>query len=49
MTLGANWYPYSYVRLTGNLTRAKIDNRNLAGSELDADVTVVQGRLQVEF
>jgi phosphate-selective porin OprO/OprP len=49
VTVGANWYPYSYVRLTGNLTRAKIDNRNLAGSELDADVTVVQGRLQVEF
>jgi phosphate-selective porin OprO/OprP len=49
VTVGANWYPYSYVRLTGNLTRAKIDNRNLAGSELDADVTVIQGRLQVEF
>jgi len=49
VTLGANWYPYSYVRLTGNLTRAKIDNRNIAGSELDADVTVAQARLQVEF
>jgi len=49
VTVGANWYPYSYVRLTGNLTRAKIDNRTLAGSDLDADVTVVQGRLQVEF
>jgi phosphate-selective porin OprO/OprP len=49
VTLGANWYPYSYVRLTGNLTRAKIDNRNFGGAELDADVTVAQARLQVEF
>jgi phosphate-selective porin OprO/OprP len=49
VTVGANWYPYSYVRLTGNLTRAKIDNRNIAGTQLDADVTVAQARLQVEF
>jgi phosphate-selective porin OprO/OprP len=49
VTVGANWYPYSYVRLTGNLTRAKIDNRNIGGTELDADVTVAQARLQVEF
>lgn len=49
VTLGANWYPYSYVRLTGNLTRAKIDNRGIGSAELDADVTVAQARLQVEF
>jgi phosphate-selective porin OprO/OprP len=49
VTLGANWYPYSYVRLTGNLTRARIDNRPIAGIQLDADVTVAQARLQVEF
>ena len=49
VTVGANWYPYSYVRLTGNLTRAKIDNRNIGGADLDADVTVAQARLQVEF
>ena len=49
VTLGANWYPYSYVRLTGNLTRARIDNRPINGVELDADVTVAQARVQVEF
>lgn len=49
VTLGANWYPYSYVRLTGNLTRARIDNRRIGTSELDADVTVAQARLQLEF
>ena len=49
VTLGANWYPYSYVRLSGNLTRARIDNRPIAGGELDADVTVAQARLQLEF
>ncbi len=49
VTFGANWYPYSYVRLTGNLTRATIDNRLIAGSQLDADVTVAQARLQLEF
>jgi phosphate-selective porin OprO and OprP len=49
VTLGANWYPYSYVRLTGNLTRARIDNRPISGVELDAHVTVAQARLQVEF
>lgn len=49
VTVGANWYPYSYVRLTGNLTRAKIDNRRIGAVESDADVTVAQARLQVEF
>jgi phosphate-selective porin OprO/OprP len=49
VTLGANWYPYSYVRLSGNLTRARIDNRPIAGVQLDADVTVAQARLQLEF
>ncbi|MFT4254493.1 MAG: porin [Caulobacter sp.] len=49
VTLGANWYPYSYVRLTGNLTRAHIDNRPIGGVQLDADVTVAQARLQLEF
>lgn len=49
VTLGANWYPYAYVRLSGNLTRARIDNRPIAGGQLDADVTVAQARLQLEF
>ncbi|NGM47983.1 porin [Caulobacter sp. 602-2] len=49
VTLGANWYPYAYVRLSGNLTRARIDNRPVAGAQLDADVTVAQARLQLEF
>lgn len=49
VTLGLNWYPANYVRLMANVTQAKINNRPVGAVENDADVTVVQTRLQVEF
>jgi len=49
VTLGLNWYPSSYVRLMANVTQARINNRPVGSVENDADVTVVQTRLQVEF
>ncbi len=49
LTAGANWYPYNNVRLMTNLTKAKINNRRIGAVENDADVTVVQARMQIEF
>ena len=49
VTAGANWYPYNNVRLMTNVTKAKINNRRVGAVENDADVTVVQARMQIEF
>jgi len=49
LTLGLNWYPYSYVRFMTNVTQAKINNRRIGVTENDADVTVIQSRMQIEF
>jgi len=49
LTAGLNWYPYSNVRFMANLTKAKVNNRRIGAIENDADVTVVQARMQIEF
>lgn len=49
LTAGVNWYPYGNVRLMANLTKAKINNRPIGTLENDADVTVAQARMQIEF
>ncbi len=49
VTVGLNWYPYNYVRFMANITQAKINNRPIGVLENDADVTVIQTRMQVEF
>lgn len=46
VTLGANYYPTSYVRLQANYTRAKIDNPAL-GRDIDLDQ--FQLRAQLDF
>jgi phosphate-selective porin OprO/OprP len=46
VTLGANWYPISYVRFMANYTRGKYDNLGLAN---DADVDLFQLRGQVDW
>ena len=49
LTVGVNWYPYSNVRFMANATKAKVNNRRIGAIENDADVTVVQARMQIEF
>lgn len=49
VTAGVNWYPYSNVRFMANVTKAKVNNRRIGTVENDADVTVVQARMQIEF
>ncbi|PIB94848.1 porin [Caulobacter sp. FWC2] len=49
LTVGVNWYPYSNVRLMANLTKAKINNRLIGAVQNDANVTVLQARMQIEF
>jgi phosphate-selective porin OprO/OprP len=49
LTAGVNWYPYSNVRFMANVTKAKVNNRRIGAIENDANVTVVQARMQIEF
>lgn len=49
LTAGVNWYPYNNVRFMANVTKAKVNNRRIGTVENDADVTVVQARMQIEF
>jgi phosphate-selective porin OprO/OprP len=49
VTLGANWYPYGYVRLMANLTHGEIDNRRIGAAEADAKITVGQVRVQLDW
>jgi phosphate-selective porin OprO/OprP len=49
LTAGVNWYPQSNVRFMANVTKAKVNNRRIGAIENDADVTVVQARMQIEF
>ncbi|PZR32073.1 OprO/OprP family phosphate-selective porin [Caulobacter segnis] len=49
LTAGVNWYPYSNVRFMTNVTKAKVNNRRIGTIENDADVTVFQARMQIEF
>jgi phosphate-selective porin OprO/OprP len=45
-TAGVNYFPISYVRLTANYTRAKVDSL-VANADLDANV--FQTRIQLDF
>lgn len=45
-TLGANWYPFPYVRFMANYTKAQNDNPAVGG---DVDVDTVQFRAQFDF
>lgn len=45
-TLGANWYPFPYVRFMANYTKAQNDNPALGA---DVDVDTVQFRAQFDF
>lgn len=49
LTAGVNWYPYNNVRFMANITKAKVNNRRIGAIENDANVTVVQARMQIEF
>jgi len=49
VTAGVNWYPQSNVRFMANITKAKVNNRRVGAIENDADVTVMQARMQIEF
>ncbi|MCK5908878.1 MAG: porin [Caulobacter sp.] len=49
LTAGVNWYPQNNVRFMANVTKAKVNNRRIGAIENDADVTVVQARMQIEF
>lgn len=49
LTAGVNWYPYSNVRFMANVTKAKVNNRRIGTIENDANVTVFQARMQIEF
>ena len=49
LTAGVNWYPQNNVRFMANITKAKVNNRRIGAIENDADVTVVQARMQIEF
>jgi len=46
ITLGANWYPFPYVRFMANYTKAENDNPLTAN---DADVDTLQFRAQFDF
>lgn len=55
-TVGANWYPFTYVRFMANYTRAENDNPQWAdpltdalGPDRDADVETLQFRAQFDF
>lgn len=45
-TLGANWYPFPYVRFMANYTKSQNDNPLVGG---DVDVDTLQFRAQFDF
>ena len=56
VTLGVNWYPFTYVRFMANYTAAEIDNPLIvnpltlvAGPNRDLDVDTLQFRAQFDF
>lgn len=51
VTLGANWYPFPYVRFMANYSMAENDNPTIPGSTTNRDVEVdtLQFRAQFDF
>lgn len=51
VTLGANWYPFPYVRFMANYTMSENDNPTIPGSTTnrDVDVDTLQLRAQFDF
>ncbi len=51
VTIGANWYPISYVRFMANYTMSENDNPVIPGSltNRDVDVDTLQFRAQFDF
>jgi phosphate-selective porin OprO/OprP len=47
-TAGVNYFPMSYVRLTANYTKAKVDGPT-PGATNDVDADVFQTRIQLDF